>query len=413
MATPSIPDTNGLSARLNPEPTTRSAMSAETITVSRPARAELVIDLGAIERNVSVLSQIASGSGAETMVVVKADAYGHGLVPVAEAALTAGATWLGTCDLASAFELRQAGISARLFSWLDTFDADFARAVTENIDLSISSIYELSTIARAARRTGLTAHVHLKIDTGLWRNGCGPGEWSDLVAAAAAEPAVNVVAIWSHLACADEPGHPATDLQARRFDEAFDIARAAGLRPKRHIANSAATLTRPDLHFDLVRTGIAVYGYNPVPGTADLEPAMTFRSSVVHTKRVSAGESVSYGHTWTAPDDTILALVPVGYADGVPRGLSGRLAVWTDGAMRPVVGRICMDQLIVDCGRHRPDIGTSVVLFGTQDGVPTARAWAEALGTIDDEIVSGMPRSRTRRVYSTRATERRSGLTAS
>lgn len=398
MVTPSLPDTGRLPARIRAASATRRSQP-EASPTAPPPRAELIIDLGAIERNVAVLAEIASGSGAETMVVVKADAYGHGLAPVAKAALAAGATWLGTCDLASAFELRRAGVTAQLFSWLDTFGADYPRALVENIDLSVSSTAELTSIADAARHTGVTARVHLKIDTGLWRNGCSPAQWSTLVAAAAAEPAVDVVAIWSHLACADEPEHPATDMQARRFDEAFRIAELAGLRPKRHIANSAATLTRPELHFDLVRTGIAVFGYSPVAATADLEPAMTLRSSVLLVKTIPAGESVSYGHTWTAPADTNIALVPVGYADGVPRGLSGHLNVWIDGEMRPVVGRICMDQLIVDCGRHRPAVGAEVVLFGGQDGVWTARDWAAILGTIDYEILTAMPRSRTHREY--------------
>uniref|UniRef100_UPI0003782156 alanine racemase n=1 Tax=Saccharomonospora saliphila TaxID=369829 RepID=UPI0003782156 len=214
------------------------------------------------------------------------------------------------------------------------------------------------------------------------------------------EPAVEVVAVWSHLACADEPGHPSVDAQARRFATAYDQAVEAGLAPMRHLANSAATLTRPDLHFDLVRPGIAAYGLNPVPRPEDLRPAMTFRSSVVLTKRVAAGESVSYGHTWTADRDTTLALVPVGYADGVPRNLSGRMSVLLAGTRRPVVGRVCMDQLVVDCGDDEPAVGSEVVLFGTgADGAPTATDWADTLGTIDYEIVTGMYRPRVRRRY--------------
>ena len=168
----------------------------------------------------------------------------------------------------------------------------------------------------------------------------------------------------------------------------------------RHIANSAATLSRPDLHFDLVRPGIAMYGLNPVPQRDDLRPAMSFRSSVVLTKRVSAGESVSYGHTWTAARDTTLALVPVGYADGVPRGLSGRMDVWLGGKRRPIAGRVCMDQLVVDCGDDEPAAGSEVILFGAgSDGEPTAREWADTLGTIDYEIVTSMYRPRVRRRY--------------
>jgi alanine racemase len=220
--------------------------------------------------------------------------------------------------------------------------------------------------------------------------------------ASAAEAAgqIEAVAIWSHFASADEVGNPSIDAQGKRFDAAYQIAREAGLDPLRHLANSAATLTRPEFHHDLVRTGIAMYGLNPVPTDDDLRPAMTLRSTVVLVKRVPAGESVSYGHIWTAARDTTLALVPVGYADGVPRTLSGRMSVWLDGQRRPVVGRVCMDQLVVDCGDHEPEPGAEVVLFGQGTlGEPTAREWADTLGTIDYEIVTGMYRPRVARRY--------------
>lgn len=374
------------------------------MTASFP-RAEVVIDLSAIRHNVALLASRAPS--AQTMAVVKADGYGHGALEVARAAVEGGATWLGTCSLGEALTLRRAGIEVRLFSWLDTPEADFAPAVAEDIDVAVSSLDELARVADGARRardfSGLNAicRVHLKIDTGLSRNGCPPAEWPALVkAAAAAKPLIEVVAIWSHLACADEPGHPSIDAQAKRFDEAYDIARAAGLDPMRHIANSAAVLTRPDLHFDLVRPGIAIYGLNPVSTGDDLRPAMTFKSSVVLTKRIPAGESVSYGHSWTAERDTTLALVPVGYADGVPRSLSGRMDVLLAGKRRPVVGRVCMDQLIVDCGDDEPPIGSEVILFGAgASGEPTAREWADKLGTIDYEIVTSMYRPRIHRTY--------------
>jgi alanine racemase len=360
-------------------------------------RAQVDIDLDAIRHNLTLLGARAPGS--EVMAVVKADAYGHGALPVARAAVEAGAGWLGTCSLGEALALREAGITTRLFSWLDTPDVDFARGIEAGVDLAASSLGELRRIAAAAT-AGTRARVHLKIDTGLSRNGCPPARWAELVEAAAAEPRVEVVAIWSHLACADEPDHPATDLQAKRFAEAYDAARAAGLDPKRHLANSAALLTRPDLHFDVVRPGIAMYGLNPVPQAEDLRPAMTFRSAVALVKRIEAGESVSYGHTWTASRDTNLALVPAGYADGVPRSLSGRMDVWLGGQRRPVAGRICMDQLVVDCGDDEPSVGDEVVLFGPGTlGEPTAREWADKLGTIDYEIVTSMYRPRVRRRY--------------
>jgi alanine racemase len=366
-------------------------------------RAEVVVDLGAVRRNVALLAGRAAQTGASTMAVVKADGYGHGAIEVARAALAAGATWLGACSLHEALALRAADIHAPMLSWLDVPGEDLAPGVAAGVDLSASSLSELRAVTGAAERAGRRASVHLKIDTGLSRNGCPPSEWPELVRAAAAaqaEGSVDVVAVWSHLACADEPGHPSIDRQAARFADAYRAARAAGLRPMRHLANSAATLTRPDLHFDLVRPGIAVYGLNPVPQREDLVPAMTFRSSVALTKRVPAGEAVSYGHTWRTPQETTLALVPVGYADGVPRNLSGRMDVWLAGRRRPVVGRVCMDQIVVDCGDDAVTEGDEVVLFGTgEHGEPTAREWADTLGTIDYEIVTGMYRPRVRRSY--------------
>ncbi|MGW4490198.1 alanine racemase [Amycolatopsis sp. NPDC004368] len=367
------------------------------MTASFP-RAEVVIDLDAVRHNVALLAGRAAGSA--VMAVVKADAYGHGAVPVARAAVEAGATWLGTCSLGEALDLRRAGLSVRLFSWLDVPEVDFGPGILADVDLGVSSVDELRRIAAAAGQVGRRARVHLKIDTGLSRNGCQPAGWPALVSEAAASSDVDVVAVWSHLACADEPGHPSIDLQAKRFADAYDVARAAGLDPMRHLANSAAVLTRPDLHFDLVRPGIAMYGLNPVPQHEDLRPAMTFRAAVALTKRLPAGESVSYGHTWTAVRDTTVALVPAGYADGVPRSLSGRMDVWLGGRRREVVGRVCMDQLVVACGDDAPAVGDEVVLFGAGgSGEPTAREWADKLGTIDYEIVTSMYRPRVRRRY--------------
>jgi alanine racemase len=367
----------------------------------QPLRAEVVVDLDAIRHNVALLA--ARAGTAATMAVVKADGYGHGALPVARAALEAGATWLGSCSLREALDLRTGGITARVLSWLDVPEADLAPGVAADVDLAASSVRELAAIVDGARRAGRQARVHLKIDTGLSRNGCQPADWPDLVENAAKAQAgghVEVVAVWSHLACADEPGHPSVDRQAARFATAYDIAVAAGLHPLRHLANSAATLDRPDLHFDLVRVGIAMYGLNPLPYREDLRPAMTFRSTVALTKRIPAGEAVSYGQTWTAQKDTNLALVPAGYADGVPRALSNRMDVWLAGRRRPIVGRVCMDQIVVDCGDDDIAPGTEVVLFGAgAHGEPTATEWANVLDTIDYEIVTGMYRPRVARSY--------------
>ncbi|PKW12843.1 alanine racemase [Saccharopolyspora spinosa] len=374
-------------------------------------RADLRIDVGAIRHNVKVLSAHARNSGARTMAIVKSDGYGHGAVTVAAAALESGADRIGVASIGEALQLRAAGITAPVLCWLYVEDDDFAPAVAADIELSASSQTSLGRIAAAAEQQGRVARVHLKIDTGLCRNGCPTGLWPALVEAAAkaeADGNVEVVAVWSHLACADELGHPSIDRQAERFQRAYEQAREAGLNPIRHLANSAAVLTRPDLHFELVRPGIAVYGLDPVPqhGDHDLRPAMTFRSSVALTKRIAAGEAVSYGQSWTAERPTNLALVPVGYADGVPRTLSGRMSVWLAGKRRPVVGRVCMDQLVVDCGDDEVREGDEVLLFGPGDrGEPTAAEWADEIGTIHYEIVTGMYRPRvTRTVVDAEAT---------
>ena len=373
-------------------------MAADT-----PVRAEVIVDLDAIAHNVRLFADRAAESGAALLVAVKADAYGHGAAPVARAALRAGATWLGSCSLAEALALREAGITGRILAWLDLPTVDYAPGLLAEVDISIASADALDTLLVAVRDTGRQARVHLKIDTGLSRGGAAADQWPALVERTVAEHRaghLELVAVWSHLACADDPGHPSIDLQAKRFDAAYQVVVEHGLRPLRHLANSAATLTRPDLHFDLVRVGIGAYGLNPVEQREDLRPAMSFHSSIAFTKRVPAGESVSYGHTWTAPRETTLALIPVGYADGVPRGLSGRLEVWIAGQRRPVVGRVSMDQIVADVGDADVAPGEPVLLFGDgAHGEPTAREWAGNLGTIDYEIVTGMYRPRVTRRY--------------
>jgi alanine racemase len=371
--------------------------------VQTPVRAEVEVDLAAIRHNVRLLTGLAAESGAATMVAVKADGYGHGAVQVARAAVQAGATWLGACSQAEALVLRAAGITVPVLAWLDLPSEDRTPGIVADIDFGVSSVTELAELISAAERCGTTVRVHLKIDTGMTRNGCAPADWADLVARAASEQQrgiVEVIGVWSHLACADEPGDDSVDQQAARFEVACAQATEAGLTPLRHLANSAATLTRPDLHYDLVRPGIACYGLNPVPTDTELRPAMTFRSSVVAAKRISAGEAVGYGRTWTADADTTVALVPVGYADGVPRALSNRFDVWLAGRRRPVVGRVSMDQVVVDCGDDHVPVGAEVVLFGAgTHGEPTAREWADQAGTIDYEIVTGMYRPRVARRY--------------
>jgi alanine racemase len=365
---------------------------------------EAVIDLGAIRRNVEVLK---SGTSAEVMAVVKADAYGHGLLECADAALRGGASWLGTAKIAEALALRTAGVDARTFAWLWTpHDVDaVAEAVAADIDLSVSSLWQLDAVREGVEASRHPARIHLKIDTGLNRNGANAADWSDLVAAAAKAQAsgeVEVVGVWTHFAFADEPGNPVIAKQIEAYHEAVAVAVRAGVEPQlKHIANSAATLTLPDAHLDLVRPGVAVYGLSPVPSAGDfgLVPAMTVQTPLALAKRVKSGEGVSYGHQYTTTRDTTLALVPLGYADGVPRAATNVGPVWINGERFTVCGRVCMDQFVVDVGDHEVAAGDRVVLFGSgRNGVPTAQDWADALGTIHYEIVTRIG-PRVQRVY--------------
>ncbi|GAA2220613.1 alanine racemase [Streptomyces nogalater] len=364
-------------------------------TAALRARAE--IDLGALRANVRALR--ARAKSAAVMAVVKSDAYGHGAVPCARAALAAGATWLGTATAEEALALRAAGLSGRLLCWLWVPGGPWREAVEADIDVSLSGMWALREVTAAARAAGRPARVQLKADTGLGRNGCQPGaDWAELVGAALraeAEGLVRVTGLWSHFACADEPGHPSIAAQLSRFQEMVAYAEQRGARPEvRHIANSPATLTLPESHFDLVRTGIAMYGVSPSPelGTpADfgLRPVMTLSASLALVKHAPGGHGISYGHHYVTPGETTLGLVPVGYADGIPRHASGTGPVLVDGKWRTVAGRVAMDQFVVDLGGDEPPVGTEAVLFGPGDrGEPTAEDWAQACGTIAYEIVT-------------------------
>jgi alanine racemase len=363
-----------------------------TDAASRPFR-EAVIDLDAVRDNVAAL--IAVVAPAHAMVVVKADAYGHGAVPVARAALAGGASWLGVADLAEAVALRDAGIDAPLLAWLHDPEADFAVAVRRGVDVGVSSLDQLQAAADAAASAGGRADVHLKIDTGLSRNGVAPEEWDEAVRTAAAleaEGRVRVRGVFSHLANTS-PEEDAAQLAA--FDAALAAASAAGLTPEvRHVASTAGALRRPEARYDLVRLGIGCYGVPPFgDGTTaaelGLRPVMTLRGRVAAVRRIAAGTGVSYGHVWRADRPTTLALVPLGYADGVPRQASGRGEVWLAGARRRVVGRIAMDQFLVDVGDDEVSVGDEVVLFGDPGtGAPSADDWGDAADTIGYEIVT-------------------------
>jgi alanine racemase len=366
-------------------------------------QAEARVDLAAVRHNVARLGRAAPG--AEVMAVVKADGYGHGMVPCARAALRAGATWLGVCTLDEALTLRHAGIDAPVLAWLLAPGLPLHEAVAADVDLSAASVPQLTEMVAAAGRAGRAARVHLKVDTGLSRGGATPADWPVLVEAAAkaqADGAVEAVGVWSHLIHADAPTHPSVDRQLATFQESLEVAARAGVRPRyRHLANSAATLTRPDTHLDLVRPGIAVYGLSPVAGeTFDLRPAMTARARVMLTKRVAAGQGVSYGHTYHTARETTLAVVPLGYGDGVPRAASNAGPVAVAGRRRTVAGRVCMDQIVVDCADDPVVPGDVAVLFGPGgQGEPTADDWAAVTGTINYEIVTRFGGPRVTRVY--------------
>jgi alanine racemase len=365
-------------------------------------QAEVRVDLNAIEANVR---RLRAGTTAEVMAVVKGDGYGHGMVPAAQAAVRGGATWLGGCTVDEALTLRAAGLTVPVLAWLMAPGLPLDPAVAADVDLTAATPGMVDEIVAAARRSGRTARIHLKLDTGLSRGGASAIEWPALCESAAkaeADGAVAVVGVWSHLVHADEPDHPENDRQLDAFQAGLATAERLGITPVyRHLANSAATLTRPDTHFDLVRPGIACYGLSPVPGTDfGLRPAMTVRARVTMTKRVPAGQGVSYGHTYTTSRETTLALVPLGYADGVPRSASNRGPVRVAGANRTIAGRVCMDQIVVDCGDDPVAAGDVAVLFGPgTDGEPTADDWAEAAGTINYEIVTRFGSVRVPRVY--------------
>lgn len=369
-----------------------------------PARA--VVDLDAVRGNVRALRDAAPG--AAVMAVVKADAYGHGLLPVARAALAAGATWLGVAQPAEALALRAAGITARTFTWLYPPGAPLAELVAADVDVSVHAPWAVEEVAAAARAAGRPARVHLKVDTGLGRSGVLPVDLPEILVrlvALQSDGLLELVGVWSHLAFADEPDHPTVRGQADVFDRAVDLAEGAGAHLEvRHLANSAATLTTPRVHHELVRPGIAVYGLSPVPQLGGpeaygLRPAMTLEARLATVKAVPEGHGVSYGHAYRTTRPTLLGDVPLGYADGIPRHASGTqdapgapLRVGSGPAARTlhVTGRVCMDQLMVDLGPDATErAGDTVVLFGDgATGVPTAQDWADACDTISYEITT-------------------------
>jgi alanine racemase len=363
--------------------------------VSMDSHAEASVELGAITRNVAALR--AHVAPTTVMAVVKANGYGHGAVPAAQAAVRGGAEWLGVVHVAEALEIRKAGVGIPLLCLMAIGSDQHAAAIAADVDLPAGSAGMVLRLAAAAEVAGRPARVHLKADTGLSRGGATAADWPATLAAARqaeADGSIVVAGVWSHFASADEPGNPSIEAQLAAFKEALAVAEGAGITPQvRHIANTAAALDVPQARYDLVRVGGGSYGLATLPGGAPswLRPAMTLRARLALVKRVPAGTGVSYGHRYITTQETTLGLVPLGYADGIPRGARGLPLVFARGRRWPIAGTVCMDQLVVDFGDEPVAEGDEVVLFGPgDDGEPTAQEWGEALGTISYEIVTGI-----------------------
>lgn len=359
-------------------------------------RAEAIIDLSALEANIRLLLSRTSSDG---LAVVKADAYGHGLIPVAQRALQAGAKWLGTALLEEAITLRDAGITAPIIAWLTPVSDDFENALRKKVDLAVPSMDHLNAILTSAAQLGEIPRIHLEVDTGMSRGGA-LGEWRALLHAVSdlvASRKLKVVGIWSHFARADEPGHKFNEEQAKNFELRVAEAAGFGIKPEiLHLSNSAATMTNSSAHYDLVRLGIAMYGLSPdVKNMGDsvqlgLKPVMRLRSRLHLVKDVPAGSQVGYGGTAITKADTKLGIVAMGYADGVPRNADSSAGVLVGNRMSPLIGRVSMDQFVADLGNDSiAHAGDWAYLIGS-DGAPgyTADAWASASGTINYEIVT-------------------------
>jgi alanine racemase len=344
---------------------------------------EARIDLGAIARNVGAVR--AAVGGTPVMAVVKANGYGHGAFESARAALAGGAAWLGVVEIDEALALRSDGIDAPILCWLHGSTADFAAATAAGVDIGVSHLAQLDQVAAASG----VASVHLKVDSGLGRNGIVQDDCAAVFAAAAAHERAGRIAVrgfFSHLANASDGGAEPRDL--------LGAARSAGLDPGIvHLAASAGALRLEAARFSLVRMGVSIYGLSPFDDatSADLglTPAMELSAEIISVKRVPAGSGVSYGHDYETPRETTLALVPLGYADGIPRHASDVGPVTINGRRHRVSGRIAMDQFVVDVGDDAVAIGDRAVLFGDPaTGVPSATDWADAAGTINYEIVT-------------------------
>jgi alanine racemase len=369
------------------------------MTLLLPAPVGLAVDLDAVAANTRTFASRTSGA---VMAVVKADGFGHGAPEVAATALAHGASWLGVTSLAEALALRAAGLRAPVLSWLNPVDADHGAAAEADVDVAVPGAAHLAAVARAHRPGARPPRVHLHLDTGMARDGATPAAWEGLCGAARSlerAGVVRVVGVMGHLACADVPSDPANAAGRAAFARGLATARAAGLRPPlRHLAATSATLTDPASHHTLSRIGAGLVGIDPTR-TTTLSPALTLTAPVVDVRHVPAGVAVGYARTWVADRPTTLALLPLGYADGLPRAASGRAEVLLRGRRRRVVGRISMDQVVVDVGDDAVAPGEVATLFGPgRSGEPLVADWAAWAGTIEHEIVTGIGARVTRTV---------------
>ena len=361
-----------------------------TAATQRPTR--ILVDLDALSHN---LRGIRAHVGVPVMGIVKANAYGHGLVPVALHLQAQGVDQLGVAFLEEGIALRQAGITIPILVLGGIFGPQVAQFIVHDLEITVSSLDKLRQVEAAAESLGRKAVIHIKIDTGMERIGVHSYSAGPFIEAAVASEWCTLKGIYSHLACADDPASPMTTLQIERFREACaHIERLGAPMPLRHLANSGGVLHFPDTWLDMVRPGILMYGVMPDPAshrTIDVRPALSLVSQVVYFKVVKAGNPVSYGATWAPTADTRVVTIPIGYGDGWPRALSSRGEVLVRGHRHPVVGRICMDQLMVDIGRDSAFNEDEVVLIGTQGNEAiSAEDVARTAGTIAYEILTGL-----------------------
>ena len=375
-------------------------------------RAFVEVNLKAISNNIQLVK---SKTQAEILAVVKADAYGHGLIPVAKCAVDAGATWLGVALLEEAILLREAGIKAPIVSWLTPPSSDFKRAIELDIDLAIPSLKHLELIVAAGKAVGKKPRVHIEVDTGMSRGGA-LDEWSELLGRAKNyqdSGLITVIGIWSHFARADELGHEFNKTQLENFKNAVAEAKSVGITPEViHLSNSAAAINDADSHFDLLRLGIAIYGLSPDfshMGSSEklnLKPAMSIRARIHLVKDIPAGSQVGYGGSAITKVDTKLGVIAMGYSDGIPRNANSDAGVLVGNRRAPIIGRVSMDQFVVDLGRDSSAkagdwayiIGSNPSDSYTSASSYTADSWASASATINYEIVTRIA-ARVKRIY--------------